>query len=359
MTGLEEIRTGETPVPPPPLVDPAGPRLGPWLTLLCLVLLGYALVGKGCGVSRRAAGLHRRGPSGPRPGRVRPPRPVAAGADRPACVAAPGPGGVGLPAAPTPYFSDTGPTPSATPPSGATGPSRSWSLVTSWPADAAGDPRATLPPPAAVPPHHRPGALDRHPHLAAADVAALAVGRRADPRHQGRRHHGPRRRHPGVLGVRPRRPASGRSGCCRSTACVVLVGTYDRSGLLSFLAVFGLCLVLRPRDRIAVAADRASGSAACWSLAVTDVHVKMPGREREDLVRPAGRQPDAARSGRRRPATSTTPRNGGWSGGATSTDYTVKGKYFWTGKGSASTWPTTTATRSRRTAPCGTRTTAT
>src|SRR5947209_18065478 len=48
MTGVEELsRPGEMPVPPGADAGPAAPRLGLWLKLLCLMLLGYALAGKG------------------------------------------------------------------------------------------------------------------------------------------------------------------------------------------------------------------------------------------------------------------------------------------------------------------------
>lgn len=63
-------------------------------------------------------------------------------------------------------------------------------------------------------------------------------------------------------------------------ACVVLVGMNDRAGLLSFVVVFIACFAVRPRHPVPW---RLIGVGLCGALllAVTGVRVQMPGRERE------------------------------------------------------------------------------
>lgn len=61
---------------------------------------------------------------------------------------------------------------------------------------------------------------------------------------------------------------------------VVLIGTRDRAGLLTFLAVFALCFVLRPRARPLRHAV-GWGLAILVVLAVTDIRIKLPQRERD------------------------------------------------------------------------------
>jgi hypothetical protein len=61
---------------------------------------------------------------------------------------------------------------------------------------------------------------------------------------------------------------------------LVLVGSFDRAGALSFLAVFAVCFLLRPRDR---SLWQLTAMAICGLVlfAVTEVRVPMPGRDRE------------------------------------------------------------------------------
>jgi hypothetical protein len=113
--------------------------------------------------------------------------------------------------------------------------------------------------------------------------------------------------------------------------CVLLVGAFDRSGLLSFLAVFALCSLLRPRDR-SVWRLAALALGGLVLLAVTNVRIKMPGREREisfaQLVANVGSVMGPSRAG---DLDDTKQWRLGWWGDIYR--YTVEGQYFWGGKG--------------------------
>ena len=115
------------------------------------------------------------------------------------------------------------------------------------------------------------------------------------------------------------------------TACVVLVGTYERSGLVSFLAVFAFCMYLRPRNHM-LWRMVALGLCGVVLLAATGIRVKMPNREREisfeQLV--ANLTSTVSSSSAGDLDATKEWRLEWWSD---IYDYTIDGKYFWTGKG--------------------------
>jgi O-antigen ligase len=112
---------------------------------------------------------------------------------------------------------------------------------------------------------------------------------------------------------------------------VLLVGAYDRAGLLAFLAVFAVCSFLRPHDR---SLWRLAGMALAgvMLLAVSGVRVKMPGREREisfvQLVENVGSVVGSSRAG---DLDDTKEWRLEWWGDIYR--YTVEGEHFWAGKG--------------------------
>jgi O-antigen ligase len=113
--------------------------------------------------------------------------------------------------------------------------------------------------------------------------------------------------------------------------CAVLVGTYDRAGLLSFLAVFGLCFLFRPRHPV-LWRIVGLGVLGVVLLAATGLRVKMPNREREisfaQLVANVTSPFSSTKAG---DLDATKEWRLEWWGDIV--DYTVHGKYFWTGKG--------------------------
>ncbi len=127
---------------------------------------------------------------------------------------------------------------------------------------------------------------------------------------------------------------SGRASFFRTALmamCVAVVGTWDRAGLFSFMVAFAICFLHSPRDR---SIWRLTSLAVCAVvlLAVTNIHIQVPGRDREisfdQLI-------------------SNVQSIGGSSTAADLDDtkewrlswwkdifgYTFNGKYFWTGKG--------------------------
>ncbi len=112
---------------------------------------------------------------------------------------------------------------------------------------------------------------------------------------------------------------------------VVLVGTFDRAGLFSFLAVFAVCFLHKPSDR---SLWRLIGLGACALvlLAATGLRVQMPGREREisadQFIANLGSVGGATRTG---DLDETKEWRLQWWGDIL--DYVVHGKYFWAGKG--------------------------
>jgi hypothetical protein len=114
--------------------------------------------------------------------------------------------------------------------------------------------------------------------------------------------------------------------------CVVLAGIFDRSGLLSFLAVFAACLFLYPRDR---SCWRLAGIGACGLvlLAVTNVRVPMVDREERELsfAQLVANLSSLVTHSRTGDLDDTKQWRLAWWGDIV--NYTVHGKYFWTGKG--------------------------
>jgi hypothetical protein len=114
-------------------------------------------------------------------------------------------------------------------------------------------------------------------------------------------------------------------------ACVGLAGTYDRAGLLSFLAVFAVCFVHQPQD-CSLWRLIAIGVCGVVLLAATNIRVKMPEREREisfdQLVANLSSLAGTSRAG---DLDDTKQWRLEWWGDIIK--YTVDGKYCWTGKG--------------------------
>jgi O-Antigen ligase len=114
-------------------------------------------------------------------------------------------------------------------------------------------------------------------------------------------------------------------------ACILLAGAYDRAGLLSFLAVFGLCFLFRPRHWLLWAL---LGIAACGMLllAATDLHLRMPQREREiSFDQLTANLTSTVSSSHAGDLDDTKEWRLEW--WSDILDYTLHGKYFWTGKG--------------------------
>jgi O-antigen ligase len=112
---------------------------------------------------------------------------------------------------------------------------------------------------------------------------------------------------------------------------VVLVGSYDRGGFLSFLMVFTLCFCLRPRER-SLRRLIGLGVAALVFLAVTDLRIKMPEREREISLRQVLVNVSSSFVDERvGDLDETKPWRLDWWDDILG--YTVNGRYCWTGKG--------------------------
>jgi hypothetical protein len=113
--------------------------------------------------------------------------------------------------------------------------------------------------------------------------------------------------------------------------CAALVGMFDRAGLLSFSVVFAACLVHRPHDRALWRLMMAAVTGMLF-LAIIDFRVDMPGREREisaeqminNVLSIVGHSEAGDLSDTKR------WRLEWWEVIA---DYTIRGDYFWTGKG--------------------------
>jgi O-antigen ligase len=113
--------------------------------------------------------------------------------------------------------------------------------------------------------------------------------------------------------------------------CVALVGTFDRAGLLSYMAVFAACLVHQPLDR-SLWRLMVAGSCGIVLLAVANVHIEMPGREREISFEQIANNVSSIVSRSEAGDLDGTKRwRLEWWG--VIADYTVFGEYFWTGKG--------------------------
>ncbi|MFL5330791.1 MAG: O-antigen ligase family protein [Gemmataceae bacterium] len=112
---------------------------------------------------------------------------------------------------------------------------------------------------------------------------------------------------------------------------VVLVGTYDRAGLLSFLVVFAYCMFLKPRNQL-LWRQILMGLAAVFLLAVTNIQIQMPGREREISFRQLMSNVTSTVSSSAAGDLDATKewRLNWWTDVI---DYTFHGPYFWQGKG--------------------------
>ncbi len=114
-------------------------------------------------------------------------------------------------------------------------------------------------------------------------------------------------------------------------ACAGIVGMYDRAGLLSFLAVFGLCFVIAPLDR-ALWHLVAVGLCGLVFLVAADVRIKIPNREREiSIDQVLANLASITGTTKAGDLDDTKEWRLSWWGDIV--DYTVHGKYFWEGKG--------------------------
>ncbi len=111
----------------------------------------------------------------------------------------------------------------------------------------------------------------------------------------------------------------------------MLVGSYDRAGFLSFVAAFGVSLALNPGDRT-LRRLMVAGLCGVLLLAVTGIRIQMPGREREfsfgQVVANVESLVGTSRAG---DLDDTKEWRLEWWGDIY--NYTIQGKYFWTGKG--------------------------
>jgi len=114
-------------------------------------------------------------------------------------------------------------------------------------------------------------------------------------------------------------------------ACVGLVGTFDRAGLLAFLGVFALCLVLKPHDRLLWRLT-ALGLCGLALFAATGLRVQMPGREREiSFTQFVANLASIGGDTRAGDLDETKEWRLEW--WSDIVGYTVQGQYFWSGKG--------------------------
>jgi O-antigen ligase len=126
-------------------------------------------------------------------------------------------------------------------------------------------------------------------------------------------------------------PAPGLGGMLLLAGVAVFVGTYDRSGLLAFLAAFGLCLFLKPDNRFLWCLVAIAVSALLF-LTVTNIRVQMPGREREfSAAQLAANLTSLTGASRMGDLDDTKQWRLEWWGDIR--DYTLQGRFFWTGKG--------------------------
>jgi O-antigen ligase len=115
------------------------------------------------------------------------------------------------------------------------------------------------------------------------------------------------------------------------TFSVVMVGTFDRSGLLSFMAVFGFSFFLRPRNR-SLWQMVAMGICGLLVFAASGAKVHMPARDRDvsfdqlvsNLASTVGSTNSVDLDGTKQ------WRLDWWHD---ILKYTLEGKYFWEGKG--------------------------
>jgi hypothetical protein len=113
--------------------------------------------------------------------------------------------------------------------------------------------------------------------------------------------------------------------------CAAVVGAYNRGGFVSLMAVFALCFVLKPMDRT-LWRLLAVGVCGLALLAVTGFSFKTPGKDREVSFDQLASNvwSVASDSGDSRLDNTKEWRLDWW---RDIYDYTVRGRYFWTGKG--------------------------
>jgi hypothetical protein len=113
--------------------------------------------------------------------------------------------------------------------------------------------------------------------------------------------------------------------------CVVLAGTFDRAGLLSFLAVFAVCFFLKPYHR-SIWRFLTIGVCGLLLLAATNIRVQMPEREREiSFEQFLANLTSVTGTSHTGDLDDTKQWRLEWWHDVV--DYTIHGKYFWTGKG--------------------------
>jgi hypothetical protein len=115
------------------------------------------------------------------------------------------------------------------------------------------------------------------------------------------------------------------------TFSVVLVGTFDRAGLLSVLAVFAVCFFLRPGNR-SLWQMLAIGVCGLLLFAASNIHVQMPNRDREVSFDQLVANVTSTVAGSNSVDLDGTKqwRLDWWHD---ILQYTLDGKYFWDGKG--------------------------
>jgi O-antigen ligase len=115
------------------------------------------------------------------------------------------------------------------------------------------------------------------------------------------------------------------------TACVVLVGTFDRAGLLTFSMVFALCLFLRPFNRCLWRVITI-GICGIMLFAASNIHVPMPNRDREiSFAQLLANLTSTVSSSASGDLDGTKQWRLDW--WRDILNYTVHGKYCWDGKG--------------------------
>jgi hypothetical protein len=113
--------------------------------------------------------------------------------------------------------------------------------------------------------------------------------------------------------------------------CIAMVGAYNRGGLLTLLSVVALCMLLRPLDRTVWRLVAVSVGALAL-LATTGIRINIPSKDRdisyEQLVH--NLQSVTSDSNDSRLNNTKVWRLRWW---RDIYDYTIRGQYFWTGKG--------------------------
>jgi hypothetical protein len=126
----------------------------------------------------------------------------------------------------------------------------------------------------------------------------------------------------------------GRIGPLRAllvAGCVAMLGAFDRAGLFSFLAIFAICFFHKPLHS-SLWRLMWLGLAGAVLLSISGIRIQMPGRDREisvdQLVANVLSIGGSTKTG---DLDDTKEWRLQWWGDIV--DYTINGKYFWTGKG--------------------------